>query len=118
MPSLARVLQQDDLKVGGHVMRMDLSPYIDIIESIRSEGGVGGEVAILDDESRRTEKRRLSIAAKQLETTLTWRRSADGMLRFVLSEPGAPTPGGRPRNRAQAAQTGTQNGRKRERSRG
>src|SRR3712207_1122240 len=105
MPSLAKVLQQDDLKGGGQVSRMDLSPYIDIIESIRAQGGVGGEVAILGDESQRTEKRRLSIAAKQLETTLTWRRSADGMLRFVLSEPGAPTLGGRARNRAQGAQT-------------
>ncbi len=113
MPSLARVLQQEDLKSGGQVTRMDLSPYIDIIESIRSDGGVGGEVTLQDDESKRTEKRRLSTAAKQLGTKLTWRKSEDGVLRFVLSEPGGPVPGGRAR-RERAA---TPNGRKRPRAR-
>ncbi len=115
MPSLAKVLQQEDLK-RGDVTRMDLSPYIDIIESIRSEGGVGGEVSLHEDESKRTEKRRLSIAAKQLGTKVIWRKGADGVLRFVLSEPGQPVPGGRAR-RERAAQAGTQNGRKRKSSR-
>jgi hypothetical protein len=108
VPSLTKVLQQEDMARGAHVMRMDLSPYIDIIESIRTDGGVGGEVTLQDNESKRAEKRRLSIAAKQVGTKLTWRKADDGTLRFVLSEPGQPTPGGRAR-RGRA--TGPTNGR-------
>lgn len=96
-------------------MRMDLSPYLDIIESIRSEGGVGGEVTLQNDESKRAEKRRLSIAAKQLGTKVTWRKGEDGVLRFVLSEPGQPVPGGRAR-RERAPAAAPQNGRKRARA--
>jgi hypothetical protein len=117
VPSLSKVLQQEDMARGGHVTRMDLSPYIDIIESIRSEGGVGGEVTLQADESKRAEKRRLSFAAKQLGTKLTWRKGTDGLLRFVLSAPGEPVPGGRAR-RERAAQAETRNGRKRGRAQG
>lgn len=91
---------------------MDLSPYLDIIERVRSEGGVGGEVTLHDDESKRSEKRRLSIAAKELGTKVTWRKAEDGVLRFVLSEPGQPVPGGRAR-RNQNARTDSTNRRKR-----
>ncbi len=96
MPQLARVLMDDDMR-GARAMRMDLSAYVAIIEGIRGEGGAGGEVELEDGESQRTEKRRLSIAAKELGTTLTWRTSRDGTLRFVLSEPGGAVPGGRTR---------------------
>ena len=96
MPQLARVLTQDDMSRREAGSRMDLTPYLDIIQQVRS-GGVGGEVELGDDESQRTEKRRLSIAAKQLGQELTWRRAGNGALRFVLSEPGGSRPGGRPR---------------------
>jgi hypothetical protein len=90
---------------------MDLSPYIDIIERIRSEGGVGGELILQEGESKRSEKRRLSVAAKQLGTKLTWRKADDGMLKFVLSEPGEPVPGAR--RRRESVVTLPQNGRSR-----
>ena len=102
MPQLARVLNQDDLRRGDATSRMDLTPYLDIIERVRREG-VGGELELGDGESQRTEKRRLSIAAKQLGQQLTWRRSGEGALRFVLSEPGGPRPGGRPRRPNQSS---------------
>ena len=117
MPSLNKVLQQEDLTRGGGFTRMDLSPYIAIIESIRTEGGVGGEVSLQAEESKRTEKRRLSIAAKQLGTKVTWRKGADGVLRFVLSAPGAPTPGGRQRTRRATDAAAPPNGRPRPRVR-
>jgi hypothetical protein len=116
MPLLNKVLQQEDLARGGNDPRMDLSPYFDIIENIRSEGGVGGEVTLQEDESKRAEKRRLSIAAKQLGTKVTWRKGEDGVLRFVLCEPGQPVPGGRVRRTAKAVAE-TTNGRKRQRAR-
>ncbi len=97
MPQLAKVLTQEDMSRGTTTARMDLSAYVDIIESIRSQDGVGGEVELSDGESQRAEKRRLSLAAKQAGMNLTWRKSRDGTLRFVLSEPGGAVPGGRPR---------------------
>lgn len=97
MPSLTNVLQQEDLTRSGYSTRMDLSQYIDIIERIHSEGGVGGEIALQDGESKRSEKRRLSIAAKQQGMKLTWRKADDGTLKFVLNKPGEPVPGSRAR---------------------
>ena len=76
---------------------MDLTPYFDIIDEVAQQGGVGGEVTLMTDESQRTEKRRLSIAAKQRALKLTWRKSREGMLRFVLSTPGSVPPDGRRR---------------------
>ena len=96
MPTLAKVLTEDDLSARARTSHLDLSAYRDIIEQVRSEG-VGGTITLDEDESQRAEKRRLSIAAKELGQKLTWRKSQPGELRFVLSEPGGSVPGGRPR---------------------
>ena len=97
MPQLAKVLTHDDLHRGANAPRLDLSAYVDIIERIRGQDGVGGEVELGEGESQRAEKRRLSLAAKQVGMNLTWRTARDGTLRFVLAQPGEPRPGGRPR---------------------
>jgi hypothetical protein len=73
-----------------------------MVEQILAEGGVGGQVELGPEESSRTEKGRLTRAAKQRGRTLVWRKAQDGQLRFVLAEPGAPAPGSRKR-RAPAA---------------
>jgi hypothetical protein len=78
---------------------MDLTPYIEIIEEVSRQGGVGGELQLASGESQRTEKRRLSIAAKQRDKKLTWRKPRDGALRFVLAEPGSTPPDGRRRRK-------------------
>src|SRR5688500_12483268 len=97
MPQLARVLAESDLVSSRGQSRMDLTPYFGIIDEVAQQGGVGGEVTLSPDESQRTEKRRLSIAAKQRDMKLTWRKSREGMLRFVLSAPGKAPPDGRRR---------------------
>ncbi len=97
MPQLTRVMSDEDLRRKDRASRMDLSAYTDMIEQVRTEGGVGGEIALTEGESKRTEKRRLSIAAKEAGTTLIWRKSQDGTLRFVLTEEGTPAPGSRTR---------------------
>ena len=97
MPKLVKVLTEADLKSSRGQSRMDLTPYIEVIDEVSKRGGVGGEVALGDDESKRTEKRRLSIAAKQRDMKLTWRKSSEGELRFVLSSPGSQPPDGRKR---------------------
>ena len=99
MPELARVLTENDLASSRGQSRMDLTPYFGIIDEVAEQGGVGGEVTLSPDESQRTEKRRLSIAAKQRAMKLTWRKSREGMLRFVLATPGKAPPDGRRRRR-------------------
>lgn len=99
MPKLAKVLTEADLTSARGQTRMDLTPYIEIIEEVSKQGGVGGEVQLAAGESQRTEKRRLSIAAKQRDMKLIWRKPRDGGLRFVLSAPGSSPPDGRRRRK-------------------
>ena len=40
MPQLARVLQEEDLRGGTHASRMDLTPYIGLLETVRSQDGL------------------------------------------------------------------------------
>lgn len=97
MPKLTRVLTEAELTAARPAAAMDLTPYLEIIDTITRQGGVGGEVSLSANESQRTEKRRLSLAAKQRGFKLTWRKAPAGQLRFVLSAPGQPAPGGRRR---------------------
>jgi hypothetical protein len=100
MPTLQKVLKEADLAGSRAPAGMDLGPYLELIDSIRGDGGVGGEVALAADESQRTEKRRLSLAAKQRGYKLTWRKARSGGLKFLLSQPGQAAPGGRRRRKA------------------
>jgi hypothetical protein len=100
MPELTKVLLPEDLQRRGAVSALDLSPYLAILAGVREQGAVGGILTLAEDESQRTEKRRMSMAAKQLGVQLTWRSSSPGQLRFVLSEAGQPAPGSRPRRSA------------------
>ncbi len=97
MPKLAKVLTEADLTSARGQSRMDLTPYMEIIDEVSRQGGLGGELTLNSGESQRTEKRRLSIAAKQRNVKLTWRKPRDGGLRFVISNPGATPPDGRRR---------------------
>lgn len=95
MPTISKVLTQEELKAEKPRATMDLAPYKKIITAVTSKGGVGASVKLGPDESQRTEKRRLSIAAKEKGYILVWRKSNDGHLRFVLHREGEPVPGGR-----------------------
>ena len=101
MPQLTRVLSESDVTAQRARPVMDLAPYLDMVDRITQQGGVGGEVTLSGSESQRTEKRRLSLAAKQRGRKLTWRKAPKGQLRFVLSSPGEHAPGGRRRKSAQ-----------------
>ena len=101
MVKLKRVLKQEDLAPTRVPAAADLAPYVEIIDRVRSEGGVGAEVILQPGESQRTEKRRLSLAAKARKLKLTWRTAPPGELRFVLSEPGEAAPGARRRRATQ-----------------
>lgn len=97
MPKLQQVYSEDQMRTARAKVVMDLAPYLEIIDSIKSQQGVGGEVSLDDDESQRTEKRRLSLAAKERKYRLTWMKAGERRLRFVLASEGQPTPGGRRR---------------------
>lgn len=97
MPELSRVLKEEDFRRGRPATSADLTPYMDIIDAIREEGGVGGRLTLWEGESQRAEKRRMSMAARERGYQLTWRKAAPGELRFVLGTPGEPPPGGRTR---------------------
>ncbi len=100
MPKLTKILTEADLTAARARPVMDLRPYLSVIDEIVKQDGVGGEISLGPGESQRTEKRRLSLAAKQLGYKLTWRKSPSGELKFVLSAPGQPAPGGRRRREA------------------
>ncbi len=97
MPQLTRVLREEDLQGRGQTSRMDLTPYIGLLEAVRSQEGLGGMLTLEEGENQRAEKRRLSIAAKQQGYKLQWRKSQPGELRFVLADVGQPLPGSRKR---------------------
>lgn len=99
VPQLVRVLKEEDLRSQRASVGLDLGRYLEIIDSIIEQGGVGGEIALQEGENQRTEKGRLTRAAKQRGMKLTWRKPRNGVLRFVLSSMGAPPPDGRRRRR-------------------
>ena len=103
MPELTAVLREEDLTRRGAGGALDLTPYVAMIDVVRSQEGVGATVSLADGESQRTEKRRLSVAAKEQGYMLVWRKAPEGQLRFVLAKPGEPAPGGRKRREAPPA---------------
>ena len=97
MPELTTVLHEADLRRGRAAAQADLTPYMDIIDTLREQGGVGGVLSLDEGESQRTVKRRMSIAAKDRGYQLVWRKAPEGHLRFVLAAPGEAPPDGRRR---------------------
>jgi hypothetical protein len=101
MPRLDQVLRAEDLQRGRAVVRIDLTPYLRLIDGILEQGGVGAVLSLEEGEQQRTQKRRLSLAAKERGYRLVWRTAPSGQLRFVLARPGEPAPGGRRRTAAE-----------------
>ena len=97
MPEIVHVLREEDLTRRGTAVGPDLTPYLDILDTIRDQGGVGAQLRLDEGESQRTVKRRMSIAAKERGLQLVWRKPQDGQLKFVLAGPGQPVPGSRTR---------------------
>lgn len=86
---LGEVLTAEDLRGSkGNVSAYDATKYEAVIREA-STRGVGGIVILDDGDVRRTEKRRLSVAAKATGHTLKWRKGERGTLRFLLDGAGA-----------------------------
>src|SRR5262249_38555390 len=98
MPLLTEVLTLEDLKRRPRESHLDLTAYIEIIDTVSRDGGVGGSVQLVEHEKQRTVKGRLSMEAKQQGYRLVWRKAPPGILRFVLAAEGESIPGGRKRS--------------------
>jgi hypothetical protein len=61
---------------------IDLSEYRQFLEGLSP--GEGGELALGPDEPKRTVKRRLTTAAKQMGKTVVYRRSEGDVVRFEV----------------------------------
>jgi len=61
---------------------VDLTEYSDFIRGL--EVGEGGEVVLGDAEQKRTVKRRLTRAARQMSRDVRYRRSEGNVIRFEL----------------------------------
>jgi hypothetical protein len=64
---------------------VDLTEYSDFIKALQvGEGGEGGEVTLASSEQKRTVKRRLTRAARQMDKDVRYRRSEGNMIRFEV----------------------------------
>jgi hypothetical protein len=61
---------------------VDLSEYRQFLEGLAP--GEGGELALSPDEQKRTVKRRLTTAARQMNKEVVYRRSEGDVLRFEV----------------------------------
>jgi hypothetical protein len=64
---------------------VDLTEYADFIRGL--DVGEGGEVVLADAEQKRTVKRRLTRAARQLSKDVRYRRSEGNTIRFEVRGP-------------------------------
>jgi hypothetical protein len=100
MPTLTKILTDEDVQHQNRMQRIDLTPYLATLDAVREQAGVGGILTLSEGESQRTEKRRMSTAAKARGLHLTWRSSQPGQLRFVVAENGQRAPGSRARRQS------------------
>jgi hypothetical protein len=61
---------------------VDLTEYADFVRTL--DVGEGGEVVLADAEQKRTVKRRLTRAARQLNKDVRYRRSEGNVIRFEV----------------------------------
>jgi len=73
------------LRKGGPQTKVDLTEYLQFLQEFNP--GDIGELKLQEGEARRTIKRRLSMAATQLQKKIRWRSSQsshNGILRFEV----------------------------------
>ena len=61
---------------------VDLTEYSDFVRGLQV--GEGGEVVLSDSEQKRTVKRRLTRAARQMSKDVRYRRSEGNVIRFEV----------------------------------
>lgn len=88
MPGLTKVLTLEELSERSNAAGVDLSPYKAILCTVKDQEAGGADIALLEGEDQRKEKRRFSIAARELGILLRWKASQEeGVLRFTTLPP-------------------------------
>ena len=81
-------LTKEDFERRQPISRIDLSEYMDVINQAVAGEGTGGVVELDDPEQKRTEKRRMTLAAKEMGGTLTAQSHGPGQgAAFTLELP-------------------------------
>ena len=95
MPIIAKLLTVEELKRAAPVSQQDLSEYISLLKQVADSGNAGADLSLGTGEDQRTEKRRLTLAAKAIDKVVVWRKAPKGTMRFVLTSKGEQAPGAR-----------------------
>lgn len=95
MPKLIASRGADELRSQTRATNIDLSFYITELQELQADGKVEGTWELLEGESPRVEKRRFTLAAKQLGLVTAWKTALERELRLVLAPEGEPLPGSR-----------------------
>jgi hypothetical protein len=105
MPKLVASRGAEELRKQGRASNVDLGFYTNELEELQREGKVEGTWELVKDEKQRVEKRRFTLAARQLGLEIAWKKAGDREIRLVLAPEGEPLPGSRVwhRNAVQAA---------------
>jgi len=83
MPEFRSPLSSEDLKKRrGRTTRIDLEPYREYLSTI--EPGYAGYLSLGDNETKATIKRRVSLAAAQLNKKIKYLRSDENELLFEV----------------------------------
>lgn len=89
VPKFEKLSAADVEKLGKRRMpTLDLSEYLAFLD--RVQPGDWGRLTLLDGESQRTIKRRLTSASKQKGLTVKYRKSPEGQILFQVREADAP----------------------------
>jgi hypothetical protein len=95
MPKLIASRSAEEFKTQIRASNIDLSFYIDELQELQTDGKVEGTWELLEEETQRVEKRRFTVAAKQMGLATAWKTAPEGELRLVLAPIGEPLPGSR-----------------------
>ena len=87
MPEFRRMSPEEVARMGARrgQRSADLTEYSDFIRDL--DVGEGGEVVLGDAEQKRTVKRRLTRAARQMNKDVRYRRSEGNVIRFEVRNP-------------------------------
>jgi hypothetical protein len=83
MPTFQKLSTEEVAAIGRtQKARVDLTEYLDFLQDLSP--GEGGELRLQEEDKIRVVKRRLSMAATQLQKKIRWRPLRDGALRFEV----------------------------------
>ena len=106
MPKLIASRAAEELRSQARATNIDLSFYIEELQELQADGKVEGTWELLKGETPRAEKRRFTMAAKQLGLVTAWKKASGREIKLVLAPEGEPLPGSRAWQESDASSRG------------